>query len=127
MYWLLGRSSRLSLPNKLLLYKSILKPIWTYGIQLRGTASTSNIKILERFQSKALRIIVDVPCYVPNNHIRRDLQMTSVKEEICRLSYQYCIPLTTHPNDQILTLMEIPGNRRLRRHVLNDLPKRFLL
>jgi hypothetical protein len=29
MYWLLGRSSRLSLPNKLLLYKYILKPIWT--------------------------------------------------------------------------------------------------
>jgi hypothetical protein len=29
MYWLLGRSLRLSLPNKLLLYKSILKPIWT--------------------------------------------------------------------------------------------------
>jgi hypothetical protein len=34
MYWLLGRNSRLSLSNKLLLYKSILKPIWTYGIQL---------------------------------------------------------------------------------------------
>jgi hypothetical protein len=27
MYWLLGRSSRLSLPSKLLFYKSILKPI----------------------------------------------------------------------------------------------------
>jgi hypothetical protein len=83
MYWLLGRSLRLSLPNKLLLYKPILKPIWTYGIQLWGTASTSNIEILERFQSKALLIIVDAPWYVPNNHIRRDLQMTSVKEEIC--------------------------------------------
>jgi hypothetical protein len=59
MYWLLGRSSRLSLSNKLLLYKTILKPIWTYGIQLWSTASTSNIEILERFQSKALRIIVD--------------------------------------------------------------------
>jgi hypothetical protein len=35
------------------------KPIWTYGIQLWGTASTSNIEILERFQSKALRMIVD--------------------------------------------------------------------
>jgi hypothetical protein len=44
MYWLVGRSSRLSLPNKLLLYKSILKPIWTYGIQLWGTASTSNTR-----------------------------------------------------------------------------------
>jgi hypothetical protein len=36
MYWLLGRSSRLSLPNKLLLYGATLKPIWTYGIQLWG-------------------------------------------------------------------------------------------
>jgi hypothetical protein len=35
--------------------------------------------------------------------------------------------LSTHPNDQILTLMEIPGNRRLRRHVPNDLPDRFLV
>jgi hypothetical protein len=127
MYWLLGRSSRLSLPNKLLLYKSILKPIWTYGMQLWGTSSTSNIEILERFQSKALRIFVYAPWYVPNNHIRRDLQMTSVKEEICHSSNQYYTHLTTHPNDQILTLMEIPGNRRLRRPVSNDLPDRFLL
>jgi hypothetical protein len=43
MYWLLGHRSQLSLRNKLLLYKTILKPIWTYGIQLWGTASTSNI------------------------------------------------------------------------------------
>jgi hypothetical protein len=78
------------LPNKLL-YKIILKHIWTYDIQLRGTASTSNIEILERFQSKPLRIIVDAPWCVPNNHIRRDLQMTSVKEKICRSSNQYCI------------------------------------
>jgi hypothetical protein len=126
-YWLLGRSSRLSLSNKLLLYKSILKPIWTYGIQLWGTASTSNIEILERFQPKALRIIVDAPWYVPNNHIRRDLQMTYVKEEICRSSNQYCTRLTTHTNNQILTLMEISGNRRLRRHVPNHLTNRFLL
>jgi hypothetical protein len=49
MYWLLGRKSQLSLSNKLLLYETILKPIWAYGIQLWGTASRSNIEILERF------------------------------------------------------------------------------
>jgi hypothetical protein len=127
MYWLLGRSSRIFLANTLLLYKTILKPIWPYGIQLWGTASTSNIEILERFQSKALRINVDTPWYVPNNHIRRDLQMTSVKEEISRYSNQYSAHLSTHPNDQILTLMELPGNRRLQRHVPNELPNRFLV
>jgi hypothetical protein len=72
-------------------------------------------------------MIVGAPWYVPNNHIRRDLQMTSVKEEIRHYSNQYSDHLTTHPNDQILTLMELPGNRRLRRHVPNDLPNRFLV
>jgi hypothetical protein len=46
MYWLLGRKSKLSTYNKLLVYKAILKPIWTYGIQLWGTISNSNIEIL---------------------------------------------------------------------------------
>jgi hypothetical protein len=34
MYWILGRKSELSIENKLLIYKTILKPIWTYGIPL---------------------------------------------------------------------------------------------
>jgi hypothetical protein len=67
MYWLLGRKSQLSLSNKLLLYKTILKPIWTYGVQLWGTASTSNLEILEHFQSKALRLIVDTLLFGDTN------------------------------------------------------------
>jgi hypothetical protein len=126
MYWLLGRRSHLSLPNKLLLYKTILKSIWTYGIQLWGMAFSSNIEILERFQFKALRLIVDAPWYVSNLHIRRDLQLPSIKEEISRSSLHYYNRLTTHPNDQVLALMAIPGTRRLRRHAPNDLPDRFL-
>jgi hypothetical protein len=74
MYWLLGRKSKLSTSNKLLTYKEILKPIWAYGIQLSGTASSSNIEIQDRFQSKALRMIVKAPLYVPNTVIRKDLQ-----------------------------------------------------
>jgi hypothetical protein len=42
-------------------------------MQLWGTASTSNTEILERFQSKALHMIVDAPQYVPSTVIRRDL------------------------------------------------------
>jgi hypothetical protein len=56
----------LSLENKLLVYRVILKPMWTYGVQLWGTVSNSNIDILEKFQSKALRIITDAPWYMPN-------------------------------------------------------------
>jgi hypothetical protein len=81
MYWLLGRKSKLCTNNKLLIYKTILKPIWTYGIQLWGTAFTSSIEILERFQSKALCIIVNAPWYVPNTVNRRDLQIQQLKKK----------------------------------------------
>jgi hypothetical protein len=96
MYWLLRRLSKLSTNNKLLIYKAILKPIWTSGIQFWGTASTSSIEILERFQSKALRMIVDAPWYVQNTVIRRDLQIPTVKVEIHRYSPQYSAHLSAH-------------------------------
>jgi hypothetical protein len=105
--------SQLSLSNKLLLYKTILKPIWTYGIQLWDTASTSNIEILERFQSKALRMTVDAPWYVPNTLIQRDIQIPSVKEEISHYSSHYSARLTAHPNDILLTLLGPPERKRL--------------
>jgi hypothetical protein len=67
IYWLIGRKSKLSLDNKVLLYKSI--PVWTYGIQLWGTACVSNINILQRFQNKVLGAIVDAPYYISNKVI----------------------------------------------------------
>jgi hypothetical protein len=88
---------------------------------------TSNIEILERFQSKALRMIADVPWYVRNTVIRRDLQIPTVKEEIHRYSSQYSARLSAHPNDLIVNLTELPDNRRLRRHLPNDPPTRFLV
>ncbi|KAL1138214.1 hypothetical protein AAG570_009905 [Ranatra chinensis] len=40
---LLHRRSKLSLVNKLTIYNMILKPTWTYGIELWGSARKSNI------------------------------------------------------------------------------------
>jgi hypothetical protein len=127
MHWLLGRQSKLSTSNKLLLYKTILKPIWTYGIQLWGTASTSNIEILKRFQLKALRIIVDAPWYVPSTLIRRDLHISAVKEEIRRYSSHYGDRLRTHPNHLAVNLLGLSDIRQLQRYLPNDLPTRFIM
>jgi hypothetical protein len=109
------------------IYRTTLKSIWTYEIQLWGTASTSNIEILEHFQSKDLRMIVDAPWYVPNMVIRRDLQTPRVKEEIHHYNSQYSAPISTHPNNLLVNLMELPDNRRLWRQLPNDLSTRFLV
>jgi hypothetical protein len=111
MYWLLGHKSKLSISNTLLAYKVILKPIWTYRIQLWGSASISNIEILEHFQAKILRMITDAPWYVPNMVFRQDLQITSVKEQIHIFSTQHRACLYTHPNNLTVHLMVSPDHR----------------
>jgi hypothetical protein len=58
-------------------------------VRIPLTVSTIYFQILERFQSKTLRMIVNAPWYVPNTVIRRDLQIPTVKEELQRYSSQY--------------------------------------
>jgi hypothetical protein len=82
------------------------------------------MQILERFQWKALR---NAPRYMPDTVIWRDLQTPTVKEEIRRYSSQYSARLSAHPNGLVVSLMELPDNRRLRRHLQNDLSTRFLV
>ena len=40
--WLIGKPSPLSLSNKLLIYKTVLRPVWAYGIELWGCTAPSN-------------------------------------------------------------------------------------
>jgi hypothetical protein len=95
--------------------------------QLWGTVSTSNMEILKRFQSKVVRMIVDALWYVTNTVFRRDLRIPTVKDEIRRCRSQYSARLCAHPNYLIVNLIELPDNRRLRRHLPNDLPTTFLM
>lgn len=124
MYGLIGHNSPLSMDNKLLLYKAILKPIWTYGVQLWGEASNSNIEILQRFQSKTLRLITGAPWFVTNEIIQRDLQMQSVRDEIGHYSSKYQTRLGNHPNRLANDLLTAKPINRLKRHNILNLPSR---
>jgi hypothetical protein len=114
--------------KQLLVYKTILERVWAYGIQLWGTASTSSMEILERYRTKAPRMITEVmeaPWYVPNTLILKDLQIPAVKHKISHYSYHYSKRLSLHPNELISNLQEPPETRRLRKNLPIDLPTRF--
>lgn len=116
MYWLIGRKSKLSLKNKLLIYKAIIKPIWTYGIQFWGCAKPSNKNIIQRTQSKILRTLTDAPWYVSNLTIHNDLGIPFIEEEIRNRFNKYQQNLQGHENNLINQLVESPFNiRRLKR------------
>jgi len=97
------------------MYKTILKPIWTYGIPLWGTASNSEIVILQRYQNKVLRAIVNAPWYISNKVLHADLTVSTIREEITNFSIKYRDKITTHPNELASTLLEEEEPRRLKR------------
>ena len=71
----MGRKSLLSMRNKLLLYNTVFKPLWAHGLQLWGTASKSNLAIMERCQTKVLRTITNTLWFVNNKDTCSDLDL----------------------------------------------------
>jgi hypothetical protein len=121
MCWILGRKSELSIENKLLIYTTIVKAIWTFGTPLWGTAVNSNIEILHTYQNKVLRATVNAPRYIPNKVLHTDLKVPTIKEEKTKFSVRYRDKITTHPNGLASTLLEEEEPRRLK----TDLTTRF--
>lgn len=118
-YWLLGRNSKLTIDNKILIYNQILKPVWLYGIQLWGCARNSNIKPIQTFQNKVLRNIVDAPWYVRNSDLHRDLNIPTVKDEIKRFAGRHEARLHLHVNAEALQLLD---NQHLVRRLKRPKP-----
>lgn len=115
LYWLLNKKSKLSLESKILIYKSILKPIWLYGIQLWGTTKKSNRQIIERVQTKIIRAILGAPRYVKNKNMLKDMNVKSAEDEAKLASQKYVIRLLNHPNPSARKILDSTNFKRLKR------------
>ena len=102
------------LHNKLLIYKAILKPTWAYGIELWGCASTSNVAVIQRYQSQLLRLITNAPRYVTNQTLHHDLRIEQVRNVFRERAEAHGNNLTVHPNALMGPLIDQPQNPRLK-------------
>jgi hypothetical protein len=82
MNWLINKKSQIPFENKITIYKAIIKPVWTYGIELWGCSKPSNTKILQTFQSKTLRKLANGPWYISNVTLHNNLSRPYVTEVI---------------------------------------------
>lgn len=67
--------SKLNTSNKLLIYKAIIRLVWSYGIQIWGSVKPSNLRTIQTFQSICLHQIVSAPWYIKNTYLHKDLQI----------------------------------------------------
>jgi len=121
---LLSKNKFSSLKTKLQIYKSLLKPIWTYGIQLWGSAKKSNLNKIQAFQNITLRKITNAPPFVSNMTLHKDLGIKTVEEEAAIFYKRFYNKLENHENPLIkgLHIPSLPGNprRRLKRKWCRD-------
>jgi len=124
LYRLIGRKSCLSLNNKLTIYKSILRPMWTYGLELWSSTKPSNLKRIQSLQSRILRTIVNAPFYVSNLTIHTDLKIPFVQDLSISRYQSFHAKFASHPNPlvQAMSSMTLPDNppRRLKRQWPRD-------
>jgi len=107
------------------MYKTLLKLLWTYRLQLWGTVKVSNTNKIQQFQNIALRKITNAPPFVSNYTLHKDLLIKTVTEEATRFYKNVHTRLHTHHNPLIkkLSSQTLTGNprRRLKRNWCRDL------
>jgi hypothetical protein len=113
--WLTGKKSHLSIENKILTYKAVIKPIWSYGIELLSCASKPNIVIMQRFQPKILRAIANAPWYVTNHTLHTDFSIPYVSDVIPERINKHHNNLEAHPKPLLQPLLQPINTRRIKR------------
>lgn len=123
LYRLVCSHSALPLRQKRQIYITLLRPMWLYGSELYGTAKKSNLRKIQAFQSKFLRLITGAPFYVNSHILHSDLHLPTASEVI-RWNYRrFHGKLEGHNNSLIqdLSANHYPALRRLRRSWSRDL------
>jgi hypothetical protein len=125
MYRLLGRNSELSVHNTIILYKQVIRPVWSYGIQLWGCANKSNIQVIQRYQNNMLKYIVNAPWYVRNSDLHRDHGNETVTDIIANFANSHKTRLQDNINIEASRLLNVNNiTRRLKRKKPFELVRR---
>ncbi len=111
-YWIIGWRSDLSLANKKLTYMSIFKKTWTYSCEIWGVIHDSNLVIIERFQNKFMRSVINVSFYITNEQLCSDLGLDDISVTICKKASRYIQRLHNHPNVEAVILLDDSNNTR---------------
>lgn len=73
--------------------KTLLKPTWTYGIQLWASAKSPNLNRIQAFQGKCLRKISKAPLYTMSPHAHSsEISLTLLSKKFLKLPIEDSTP-----------------------------------
>ena len=123
IYPLYARSSNLSLPNKLLVYKQIIRPMLTYGSLVWGAAAPSLIAKLQVQQNKFLRFACNAPRSTNMKYLQEELGIEPFFEYIKKINSAKLIKAAEHTNILVTDSLKYVPSKKFTR----NRPKTFLI
>lgn len=97
LYPLKNLKNNPNINNKIKIYKSIIRPIMTYGAPC-FIQSDSAIKILQTYEHKTIRKITGAPWYITNAQIMKDINFTNIEDFMKKLSKSQYETWKSHDN-----------------------------
>ncbi|GFU02295.1 RNA-directed DNA polymerase from mobile element jockey [Trichonephila clavipes] len=98
---LISRRSKLAIGHEVLLYKSIIRLVMSYGSKIFESTGMCHLKKLHTLMNSFLRQIVNAPWFVLNEVIYRDLKIKPFLPHIKDLSKRFFAKLPNVPNELI--------------------------
>jgi hypothetical protein len=111
IYPLIKRNSKLNANNKIIIYKTLIRPIITYAAPIWSHMSNYALQPLEVFQNKCLRMIHNAPRHTNTRHLRNISNLPTIKEYILNITSKFFNKNINHliktPDDNDLPLLKI--------------------
>lgn len=82
LYPILNKKSQLSADNKIIIYKTVIRPILLYGCYVWGNVAKTHIKKLQVVQNKTLKIIYKLPRLYRTRELHSRYSQQTIKEII---------------------------------------------
>lgn len=121
LYPVVNKKSPLKLKCTLLIYKSILRPIFTYACSVWGASSKTQINKLQVLQNKVLRMAVHAPWFIRNSQIHEELEFPTIVQFIKKLSKKFFSELNECPGARHYSLGIKGIHTRLKRRLPQDI------
>lgn len=105
LYSLLCRNSRLHTKNKLLLYKTVIRPLIFYASPAWSTCAATHIKLLQRLQNRLLKMCLDRHWRHPTIELHDEAGVQMVQDFLNNAKQRFFSHCSNSTNPLILNLL----------------------
>lgn len=106
LYPLISRRSKVNTHNKILLFKTIFRPAFTYGCPIWYRCARTHLTKLQRFQNKVLKIMLDLPIRTPTTLVHDLAELELVTPYLTRIAESFEANCLSNINPDIVALIE---------------------